>query len=374
MPTDTPYLAAGSPPPPGDYDADIVILTMGRQQATLAAIASALRQQTLSFYIAVLDQGGDPAAQRRYIKLFQSCPHAGYYVAAHNLGVAGGRNFLSAIGHGRIIVSLDNDAVFADGFIASDALRAFAAAPHLGAIAFRIMDESGQALDERSWGYPESLKPRAHGRFLTTTFVGAGHAIRRDAWEDAGGYDESLFFTWEEYDFALRAICRHWHVEYRGELAVRHRADEEARVRWQNGRTAIFVRNRILIARKWGSSWLGLTPRIGAYLVQGALNGAFLAAASGVSAAWRMDDWHSHRKMPPAMRLYLEENEERHRGTWLQKLRPVLFGKRADRPAASKTFFFEKKKQKTFAKLDRAGLIAWGSVHQKFFGYFFSKK
>jgi GT2 family glycosyltransferase len=341
---DTPYLAAGTPPPAGDYDADIVILTMGRQQATLAAIASALRQQNLSTYIAVLDQGGDPAAQRRYIKLFQSCRHAGYYVAPHNLGVAGGRNFLSAIGHGRIIVALDNDAVFADTFVSSDALRLFAATPLLGAIAFRIADETGTALDDRSWGYPEALKPRAHEKFLTTTFVGAGHAIRRDAWEDAGGYDATLFFTWEEYDFALRAIYRGWHLEYRGELAVRHRLDPEARVRWQGGRTAIFVRNRIVIARKWGASWLGLTPRIGAYLVQSALNGALLAALSGVRAAWRMDDWQAHRKMPPAMRRYVEENETRHRGGWLQKLRPVFFRKHADRPIAylkaSKSFFF----------------------------------
>jgi hypothetical protein len=39
-----------------------------------------------------------------------------------------------------------------------------------------------------------------------------------------------------------------------------------------------------------------------------------------------------------------------------------------------KRFFFEKKKQKTFANLDRAGFTAWGPVKQKFFGYFFSVK
>jgi hypothetical protein len=33
------------------------------------------------------------------------------------------------------------------------------------------------------------------------TFVGAGHAIQRVAWEQASGYDDSLFFCWEEYDF-----------------------------------------------------------------------------------------------------------------------------------------------------------------------------
>jgi hypothetical protein len=41
---------------------------------------------------------------------------------------------------------------------------------------------------------------------------------------------------------------------------------------------------------------------------------------------------------------------------------------------ASKTFFFEKKKQKTFGPLDRAGEISLSPDEQKFFGYFFSKK
>jgi GT2 family glycosyltransferase len=331
-PGERPYLAAGCTPPAGPYDADIIILTMGRQEATLAAIESALRQQLVSTHVTVLDQGSPPDMRQRFCRRFQGCRQVGYYVAPENLGVAGGRNFLSNIGHGRIIVALDNDAVFADSFVVLDAVRQFAAAPLLGAVAFRIMDAAGVALDERSWGYPVALKPRAGETFLTTTFVGAGHAIRRTAWEDAGGYDEKLFFTWEEYDFALRAIEAGWRIEYRGDLAVRHLLAQEARVRWQGGRTEYFVRNRLHIARKWGAGWVALAPRMLGYLLKGALNGSFADAARGIVAAARMDSGATRRKMPPAMRRYVREHEQRHRGAVWRRLQPELFGNMSDQP------------------------------------------
>jgi GT2 family glycosyltransferase len=327
-----PYLAAGSPPPAGPYDADIIILTMGRQNATLAAIDSALRQRDAAIHVSVLDQGSPPEMRRRFIKLFEDRAQLGYYIAPENLGVAGGRNFLSQVGHGNIIVALDNDAVFGDTFVVLDALRQFAAGPRLGVVAFRIMDEAGERLDERSWGYPAALKPLAARRFLTTTFVGAGHAIRRAAWEAAGGYDERLFFTWEEYDFALRAIAAGWLIEYCGDLTVRHALAQEARVRWQAGRTKFFVRNRLHIARKWGASWVALAPRMLGYLVKGALNGSFADAARGIAAAARMDE-RGRRKMPPVMRDYLLENEQIHRGSVFRRLGPEVFGILSDQPA-----------------------------------------
>jgi len=251
-PDGLPYLAAGAGPPAGPYDADIIILTMGRQSATLAAIESAMRQQGVAAHITVLDQGSPPEMQGTFTRLFAGSDQVGYYIAPKNLGVAGGRNFLSDIGRGEIIVALDNDAVFADIFIVLDALRGFAEAPLLGAIAFRIMDEAGEVLDEHSWGYPAALRAQAGGRFLTTTFIGAGHAIRRAAWEGAGRYDEKLFFTWEEYDFALRAIAVGWRIEYRGDLTVLHRLE---RVVGRGGRNYMSAIACILRANGAPGGW-----------------------------------------------------------------------------------------------------------------------
>jgi GT2 family glycosyltransferase len=324
-----PRLISGSLPPARRYAADIIILSQGRLQATLDAVASAIRQANVDSYVALLDQGTDCFARARYTEIFAGSTCAGYFGSDTNLGVGGGRNFLAQIGHGDIIVALDNDAVFADPFIAADALRAFATTPNLGAVAFRIMDSSGQQLDERSWGFPQSLKPLAYKKFLTTTFVGAGHAIRRAAWEDAGGYDASLFFTWEEYDFSLRAIARGWHIEYRGDLAVLHKLAPESRIRWQAGRTKFYVRNRLIIARKWRASWPSLLPRIAGYAVKGALNGAALAALAGTFAAIRRDRHTPRETMPPAMRRYLADHDQAHRGKFLDRIGPEIFSKLA---------------------------------------------
>jgi len=320
-----PRLAAGSLPPYGRYDADIIILTTGRLAATLEALASASRQAHVHSYVALLDQGTDAAARARYAEIFAGSTTAGFFVSDTNLGVGGGRNFLSNIGHGDIIVALDNDAVFADPFVVFDALRIFEQTPRLGAMAFRIMDATGQKLDDASWGFPQSLMPHARKKFTTTTFVGAGHAIRRAAWDDAGPYDDSLFFTWEEYDFCLRAIARHWHIEYHGDLAVFHKLAPEARLRWQAGRTRLYVRNRLIIARKWGASWLSLTPRIAGYAVKGALNGACLTALAGATAAIWRDARTPKRKMPASMRRYLTEHEQAHRGKLLGRIGPEIF-------------------------------------------------
>jgi GT2 family glycosyltransferase len=320
-----PRLVSGSPPPAGRYDADIIILTMGRLAETLEAVASASRQASAHVYIALLDQGTDSIARARYAEVFAGCKCAGFFVSDTNLGVGGGRNFLSGIGHGDIIVALDNDAVFADPFIVFDALRIFEYAPRLAAIALRIMDATGKNLDRGSWGFPESLKPRARGKFLTTTFVGAGHAIRRAAWRDAGGYDESLFFTWEEYDFSLRAIARGWHIEYRGELAVHHKSSAESRLRWRAGRTKLQVRNRLIIARKWGASWPSLLPRIAAYALKGVLNGTPLAPLAGTAAALWRDSRTPKQDMPAPMARYLAEHDQAHRGKLLDRMGPEIF-------------------------------------------------
>jgi GT2 family glycosyltransferase len=328
---DAARLVSGCLPGAAPYDADIVILTMGRVQATLAAVASALRQQNVTSYVALLEQGGPPEGRPDYVRLFRGRRDAGYFVSAGNLGVGGGRNFLTSVGRGRIIVAIDNDATFGDAFVVYDALRIFRHAPLLGAMGFRVMDGSGSRLDESSWGYPAALKARSAGRFLTTTFVGAGHAIRRAAWLEAGGYDARLFFTWEEYDFALRAIACGWHVEYRGELAVRHATAAEARLRWRAGRTRWYVRNRLLIARKWGASWVSLLPRICGYLLKGALAGGFWQAARGVAGAVALDARLEKRVMPARMRRYLAEHEGAHRGALIQRLAPELFGRLPER-------------------------------------------
>ncbi len=204
-------------------------------------------------------------------------------VLDHNHGVAGGRNRGSALGHGRVIFGLDNDAEFADRTTLAHAVAALDADPTLAAVGCRIVLHANGDDDLSSWGYPASLLPRAGETFDTVTFVGAGHAIRRTAWNACGGYDDALHFCWEEFDFCLRAIEAGWRIRYRGDIEIRHKVSAERRCAWSGTRWFYFVRNRLYIGRKWGASWLSLAPRFAGYLLKGARNGVADADAACVA-------------------------------------------------------------------------------------------
>jgi GT2 family glycosyltransferase len=334
MPTEVdgmPELVSGTYPPAGTYDADIIILTINRLEETYEAVKSALSQQLVKIHISVLDQGSTFENQAALAQAFRASGNVCCFASTKNLGVGGGRNFLSAIGRGRIIVALDNDATFLDSLVVYNAIRAFDADPTVGAIGFNILSHDGNQIDDSSWGYPASLKHRSEEGFKTTTFVGAGHAIRRKTWDDVGGYDAALFFTWEEYDFCLRAIARGWTISYTGWLHVLHKTSAEERVQWTAGRERLFVRNRVMIGRKWRRSWVFLLPRMIGYVANGAVNNHLWNSIMGVFDAISMDGHIIKQRMTREMRDYLRENELQHRGSlyrWATaevfKLRPPM--------------------------------------------------
>jgi GT2 family glycosyltransferase len=319
---------AGAWRPPYDcYDADVVILALDRLEDTVAAIRSALAQTGVSRHVTVLDQGSQPENLIWLAATVAGRDDATLLRSDRNLGVAEGRNQASAFGHGRVIVGLDNDAEFADTDTLARMVGALESEPDLAAIGCRIVQYSSGADDLTSWGYPRALLPRAGDTFLAATFVGAGHAIRRVAWTEAGGYDPALFFCWEEYDFCLRAIANGWRVRYCGDLIIRHKVSSERRVEWSDNRWFHFVRNRLYIERKYGQSWLALIPRMLGYLIKGARNGLGWRTPRAILAAIWMGRRTFVPPLPGAARAYLRRHDAAHRGGLGQRVRAeVLAG------------------------------------------------
>jgi GT2 family glycosyltransferase len=329
-----PQHIAGAVAPRQPVDADVIILSMERAEETIAAIASARAQQGVSKHVWIVDQGSSDIAMARLRAAVQGAPDATLVRLDRNHGVAGGRNRATALGRARIVFALDNDAEFATPDTLARAVAAMDAAPHLGAIACRILVHSTGQDDLSSWGYPKGLLPRSAEAFDAATFVGAGHALRRADFETAGGYDDALFFAWEEYDLALRLINMGRTIRYRGDIAVRHKVSAEARVAWTGTRWFHFVRNRLYIAMKHGASPAALLPRFLAYQAKGARNGVVLQGLRAAPAALALA--HRFRPAPgtehlyghtETSRAYLARTDAAHRGTPLQRLkREVLSG------------------------------------------------
>jgi GT2 family glycosyltransferase len=317
---------AGADRPPWDvYDADVVILALDRAEETVAAIHSALSQTGVSRYVVVVDQGSRPKALAMLSAAVCGRSDALLVALDHNLGVPGGRNLGTGLGHGRIIVGLDNDAIFDQPDTIARMAAAFDNDPDLGALGCRIVNDTTGEDDLSSWGYPEALLTKSRGTFEAATFVGAGHAIRRETWNDAGGYDARLFFCWEEYDFCLRAIARFWRVRYRGDIEIRHKVSPERRIAWSGARWFHFVRNRLYIARKNNQSWVGLIPRIMGYFVKSARNGCLRDTPRALWAAFIMSWGVKHISLPPIARDYLYRVDTAWRGNlWTRMRREVL--------------------------------------------------
>jgi GT2 family glycosyltransferase len=311
------HMAGAPAPPDGQYDADVVILALDRAEETVAAIRSALAQTGVSRHVFVVDQGSQPENLAHLASVVGGRTDATLVSLDRNHGVAGGRNRGSALGHGRIIFGLDNDAEFADPTTLACAVAALDHDPGLAAIGCRIKLYAGDGDDISSWGYPPGLLRRAGKSFDAVTFVGAGHAIRRAAWN---GYDEALFFCWEELDFCLRAIERGWRIRYRGDIVVRHKVSPEQRFAWSGARWFHFVRNRLYIARKWGTSWPALIPRLAFYLVRGVRNGLLAETLRAIAAANRLGAGMAPQRHSAKALRYIHLNDAVHRRNWVVML------------------------------------------------------
>jgi GT2 family glycosyltransferase len=311
------YIAGAAGAPDREYDVDVVILSLDRAEETIAAIRSARTQIGVSRHVFIVDQGSRPENLARLAAKVAGRQDVTLLALDRNHGVAGGRNHGSSLGHGRVIFGLDNDAEFANAGTLARAVAALDEDPKLAAIGCRILLYARDADDLSSWGYPTSLLPRAGDSFDAVTFVGAGHAIRRAAWD---GYDDALFFCWEEFDFCLRAIERGWRIRYRGDIAVRHKVCPDRRVTWSGTRWFHFVRNRLYIERKWGAGWFELLPRMAYYLIRGARNGVLNQTWRALPAAIQLSRGVAVQSHSPAAHRYLFRNDTAHRGRWISML------------------------------------------------------
>lgn len=226
-------------------------------------------------------------------------PHASMLTTPANLGVPGGRDFLVSSSESSVVGFLDDDAVAADG-VSERVLAAFDVDERLGAVALRIVDERGQTTRRHV--------PRLGGRHPNqggdvALFLGGACAIRRESYDDAGGYWSELFYGHEEVELAWRLIDRGWTIRYLPEARVFHPRTEIGR---HSDGWFMTGRNRVMVARRT-LPWPVAMVHVSAWLVLGTIrangSGNRRAYLRGWRQGWSMRVVHQPIRWRTVWRL-----------------------------------------------------------------------
>lgn len=310
-------------------DIDVVILSLDRPQETAAAVGSAVSQIGVRVHVVVVDQGSRP---ENIESIRGYCKELGNQVtlveAGRNLGVPGGRDLGIRAGSARVVFCMDNDATFANTRVLERVVHLMDAEPNLGAVALRVLERDSDSTDELTWVFPgRSDREEAD----VTRFVGCAHAIRRLAYEAAGGYDQTLFFYWEELDLSYRLINRGFRIRYVPSLRVRHWVSPEARVEWNRDRYRRMVCNGIRVRARYTGIFRALIVYGVGYLIRGARNGLFGQAVGGlrdaIGALFNPAEMRRFESLSVDARRYIRDNDIRHRGRLVMRMRREVWAR-----------------------------------------------
>ncbi|GGA64565.1 glycosyl transferase [Neiella marina] len=267
---------------------DITILSWDRIDDTLKAIDSAVAQQGIEQRVIVVDQGSEDSGLSRLRRHCEAISCVTLVCNGSNSGVPGGRNIAARQGDGDYLVALDNDAEFIDSFQVAKAVEVMRSDASLGAIAFRILRFGSNQDDLSSWSYHQSVSDWAGQPFFTDRFVGAGHMILRQAFEQIGCYDDALFFLHEEVDLSKRLINIGYQIRYSPEVVIGHKVSAEHRVAWSAGRWRFDIRNKTYLHIKFRTFFPTFVFHTSLMMWRGIRSGLWWATISGVCQGFAM--------------------------------------------------------------------------------------
>ncbi len=309
---------------------DVVILSWNRLENTLEAISSVRDQVGVAPRIWVVDQGSEPDCIGVLREWAKRDSRIRLRELGRNLGVAAGRNRAMALGSAEYIVAIDNDAVFQDKHALGLVAERFREDPELAVVAFRIKNYHTGQDDRLLWVYPRQLLGKSAQSFRCARFAGCGHGIRRSVLAKTRGYDERLFFFWEELDLSYQLIELGYRILYDPTIVVLHKVSPERRTSWKGDRFYFLVRNALYLDWKYFRSPLRIVRMAIGYQFKGLRNGVVNQAVSGTLDAFsmmRMPRKERRRPLSKQALGYLWENDLSYRGSEWRRLWTEVFEK-----------------------------------------------
>ncbi len=199
----------------------VVVLTMGGRPGELAhGLRSLLDQRDVELDVVVVGNGWRPTGLPEGVKA---------HGLPENLGIPAGRNAGVPLVSGELLFFLDDDAALPTRDLLATMAAQFAADPQLGLIQPRVVDPEGREAPRR---WTPRIRVGDPGRSSPAMNVWEGAvAIRRAAFDFAGGWPEPFWYAHEGIELAWRVWDGGWHVRYEGTIEVHHPAIQPTRHR-----------------------------------------------------------------------------------------------------------------------------------------------
>lgn len=173
------------------------------------------------------------------------------YFLEENLGVAGGRNYAIQKATGDILIFLDDDAIFEKKGMISAVKEHLEkdVSKKIGVLAFRIVNYYTNSMRTEEIPFTDKNLDMTVPR-LTSAYIGAGHAIRKEVFKECGLYPKDYFYGVEELDLSFRVINHNYEIWYWPKATVLHKQVVAGRVTNQNKWIMAF-RNRMLTSYRY---------------------------------------------------------------------------------------------------------------------------
>ncbi|MGH3912319.1 MAG: glycosyltransferase [Pseudonocardiaceae bacterium] len=177
-----------------------------------------------------VDNASDDGSAER---IAAAVPQARLIRSATNTGFAGGCNLGVGKSTGSIVAFLNSDARPHRNWVRA-AVEVFHAEPDVAAVASKVLDWDGERIDfvdaALTW-YGMGYKPQAgalddgcHETPRDVLFgTGAALLVRREVFEQLGGFDERFFMFYEDVDLGWRLNLRGYRVRYQPASIAYHR-------------------------------------------------------------------------------------------------------------------------------------------------------
>jgi GT2 family glycosyltransferase len=188
----------------------VVIVTRNRLPELRVAVRSAIAQSAKPEVLVVDDGSADGTAAA----VAAEFPSVRLIAHRDSQGYIARRNEAAASTAASIVFSIDDDAEFTSSRTVEQTLREF---DHrrIGAVGIPYIEpHKGNQLLQRA--------PDASGCWITDSFTGTAHAVRRDLFVNLGGYRAELVHQGEERDYCLRMLASGYLVRLGNADAIQH--------------------------------------------------------------------------------------------------------------------------------------------------------